>query len=167
MEEQERLPLLAPEAPQLAPTFFTVVNKPSVPATYIRVPIRNTSKGTATRCSAKLLKIEFIGKDGWRALPYVDALDMAWANKAPGTKEIDLGPDGVDILEVAYTVDGSREMRIASIVPANYPGLMSLPGDYRFTFQLASSNAGSRTVKLRVQWNFDRPLFPSDPIEID
>jgi hypothetical protein len=171
--EQERVPQLSPEQPNLASTFKVVSpDKPRFPATYVRLPIRNTSTGTATRCSAKLLKIEFLGamergRAGWRTLPYNDTLDMGWANKpVHDSREVGLGPDSVDTLDVVYVLDGSRELHIASIIPTNYPNLMGLAGDYRFTLQLASTNAGSRTVRLGVHWDFKAFTFPGDPVEI-
>jgi hypothetical protein len=171
--EEERKPQLIPEQPNLAPTFkFVSKDKPRFPVTYVRVPIRNASAATAAHCSAKLLKIEHLSardgsNSGWRALAYSDTLDLAWANKpADDSREIDLAPGNVDTLDVAYVFDGSRELRIASIIPANYPSLMGLAGDYRFTVQLASSNAGSRTIRLRVHWDFKTLTFPGDPVEI-
>jgi hypothetical protein len=167
--DQQRLPQLTPEQPNLAPTFKKAgPDQPHVPVRYVRVPIRNTSEGTATRCSARLFRIEFLDRAGWRPLAYNDTLDMAWANKptADGSQEVDLAPDSVDTLDVVYVVHGSRELHLASVVPANYPGLMGLAGDYRFTFQLASTNAGSRTVRLRVHWDFNALVFPADAIEI-
>ena len=84
---------------------------------------------------------------------------------AGAAAQLDPSPDGIDTLDVAYVMDGSRDLRIASIVPANYPGLMAMAGDYRFTVQLASLNAGSRTVRLTVHWDFEALTFPANPVE--
>jgi hypothetical protein len=96
--DHQRKPELTAGCPNVAPTFKKVSHdKPRVPARYVRVPIRNISKGTATRCSAKLLTIEFLGamdqgRAGWRPLAYTDTLDMAWANKptVDASREVDL-----------------------------------------------------------------------------
>ena len=157
----EDIPQLTPENPHLAPTF----TETGAVAKYIRVQIRNTSSRIAVHCSAKLIKIEFQENGEWRRLAYNDGLDMAWSNRTPGAKEPDLSPAGVDTLDLAFVVAGSREIHIASIIQANYPGLMELAGEYRFTFELTSFGAGSRTVELRVGWDLKAIVFPSDPLE--
>jgi hypothetical protein len=156
-------PQLGPGELHLAPTFKHVPNKPSIPVTYARLSIRNTSEGFANHCSAKLIQVEFEDpRSGWRTLPYKDTLDMAWSNKAPDSSRlIDLGPQGVDTLDLIYFVQGNRELRIASIIPANYPGLMSLAGEYRLTLQVTSANAGSQLVGVRLRWDFNSVSFPA------
>lgn len=169
-EELEALlvPQLVPQAPNVAST-TKQVGLSRIRARYVRVPIKNASKGTARRCSARLVRIEHQNDDGsWRELAYNDTLDMAWANKTPGTREIDLAAESVDLLDVVYAVEGSRELHLATVVVPSYPNLMGLPGHYRFTFNLNSENAGPRIVTLRVHWGFDIDAlgFPSDPVEI-
>jgi len=159
----EDIPQLTPENLHLAPTF----TETGAVAKYIRVQIRNTSSRTAVHCSAKLIKIEFQENGDWRTLAYDDALEMAWSNRTPGAKEPDLSPAGVDTLDLAFVVAGSSEIHIASIIQAHYPGLMGLAGDYRFTFELTSFGAGSRTVGLRAGWDLKAVVFPSDPLEFD
>jgi hypothetical protein len=93
---------------------------------------------------------------------------MAWANKPTPIREVNLGPGSRDTLDVVYAVEGERELHFATIVPPYYPGMMSLSGEYRFTFLLTSNNAASRTVKLKVHWPFDIHLLrlPTNPLEI-
>jgi hypothetical protein len=155
-------PQLALGAPSLAPTFKRVSNKPSIPASYARLSIRNTGGGTVSKCSAKLVKIEYKDRQsGWRLLPYTDTLNMAWSNKSSpeASKEIDLHAQDADTLDLLYYVQGSRELHIASIVAANYPGLLALAGDYRLTLLLTSSSAGSQTAQVTLSWNFQTISF--------
>jgi hypothetical protein len=172
-DQRERLelrlvPQLSPQAPNLAQS--TRQAGPSlVRAMYVRVPIKNTSEGTASRCSARLIKIEHQSADGsWRQLAYNDVLDMAWANKPAGTREVDLGPNGVDLLDLVYAIERSRELHLATIVIPHYPNLMGLAGHYRFTIHLTSEKAATRTITVRIHWGFDIDTlnFPGDPIQI-
>jgi len=80
---------------------------------------------------------------------------MAWSNKPIPLREVTLGPHGSDTLDVVYAVNGNRELHLATLVQPYYPAMMSLAGQYRFTFQLISDNAASRTVTLKVHWTFD------------
>jgi hypothetical protein len=169
--ETERKAVLRPEQPNFAETWSSAnPNEASLRLRYIRVQVRNIGGQTAAQCSAKLLKIHFHDKGGWRPLEYQDTLDMAWSNKLPRSNgEINLHPDGIDTLDVAYAVDGDPEMRIASIVSANYSGLMKSQGQYQFTFQLRSANCESRMVKLRVHWGLSTAslLFPENHLEFE
>lgn len=166
--EHRLVPQIRAELPQLADTFVALAqDRPQLPATYVRLPIKNTSAGTARECSAKLMKIEFLDCEGWRQLPYNDTLDMAWANKASGTRQIDLAPGSTDLLDVVYAVEGAQEMRLATIVRPSYPGLMSQAGQYQFTIEVTTADMAPQIVRLRVHWGFDRQTlsFPADPIE--
>ncbi len=154
--EQQLVPQLVPEQPHTVPTMIQTGPGSGTQAVYVRVPIRNSSKGTAYGCAAKLLEIEFLKeKEGWHKLPYRDTLDMPWANKPTAIRELNLD-------------HGSRELHLATLVGTKYPGMMSLAGEYRFTFLLTSNNAASRTVRLKVHWNFDIHTlrFPTTPLEI-
>ncbi len=133
----ERVPQLTPERPHVPLAYRTSIDpgKPPIPAAYVRVAIRNMSAGSAFRCSAKLLKVELQDQTGWRTLPYQNVLDMTWANKPLNAgREVDLASDDVDILDIAHADEGSQELYIASLVPANYPSLMRMAGTYRFTW---------------------------------
>jgi hypothetical protein len=166
--EARLAPQLIPLTPHIAST-AKADGPRTIRAKYVRVPIQNGGEGTALRCSARLIRIEHQNGDGpWRSLAYNDTLDMAWANKQPSTREVDLGPHDTDVLDVVYAVERDRELHLATIVVPAYPNLMGLPGHYRFTFRITSENAGAQTVGLRVHWglNIDALDFPGNPIEI-
>ena len=149
---------------------FVSPQKPQIPAIYVRLRVKNTGAETADGCSAKLLKIELRDKDGNRVLGYMDTHSLAWANKPPGNGETtNIHPGGVDTLDIVYADQGSQELHIASVVPANYPGLMRLAGQYQFTIQLGSKNAASRIVRVRVHWGLGLSTlgFPSNAFDFD
>jgi hypothetical protein len=169
--EKQRAPALVPQDPNTASAYkFVSPQKPQIPAIYVRLRVKNTGAETAEGCSAKLLKIELQDKDGNRVLGYKDTHNLAWANKPPGYGEIiDLHPESVDTLDIVYADQGSHELHIASVVPANYPGLMRLAGQYQFTIQLGSKNAAGRIVRVRVHWGLGLSTlgFPSNAFDFD
>jgi hypothetical protein len=168
--EKRLVPQLVPEEPHTVMTTMQSGPRAGSQAIYVRVRIRNASAGTAVGCSAKLLEIEFLDeRTGWRRLPYKDTLDMSWANKSTIIRELDLAPGNLDTLDIVYAIDGDHELHLATLAWSYHTGMLSLAGEYRFTFLLTCNNAASRTVRLKVHWNFDIKTlrFPREnPLEI-
>jgi hypothetical protein len=136
-------------------------------AVYVRVPVYNDSEGAALGCTARLLKIEHLGKNGWRDLGYTDTLAIGWSNKSGSeTRELAIHPGTAELLDLVYGIPHSRNLYLATIVQPNaYKSLMHLPGHYQFTLQITSANDGPRTAQVRIHWGYNDTIgLPDDPV---
>lgn len=170
-QQRHRLPALVPQEPNIASAWRLFdPHKPQLPVRYVRLQVRNAGGDTVSDCSAKLTKIELADGNDFQALRYNDTLDLAWSNKPKGSERIvDLYNNNSDTFDVVYTVQDNNELKIASVVPANYPGLMTIPGLYQFTIKVSGRDTPSRTVKLRLHWglSLERLTFPAECMDYE
>jgi TIR domain len=113
IEPRRREELETQSIPQLTPLALNIADTldgNGARAKYVRVSIKNVSMKDARRCSARLTRIDYQNNDGtWRELAYKDTLDMAWANKLPGTQEINLGSNSVETYWTSCTPSTAAE----------------------------------------------------------
>ncbi len=138
---------------------------------YVRVKVINKKKTLAKDCRAFLINIEKEENEKFVQTIYADSLQLAWSCQTDQMRysAIDLSY-GMNLYCDILKTTSADPSNAASFHPQvcflpvryNDEHLFYLPGKYRLTIQVTSSNANPIKMYLLLQWNCDNQNFIID-----
>jgi hypothetical protein len=125
-------------------------------AHYVRIRVQNVSNHVARICSAYLVNVERQDQRGeYSATDYSDTIPLSWSCREPKSFEpIDIPASAAFFFNVVSAREGSKELQVAtSVMPLRYGSLLSTPGTYRFTVQVAGDEIVPVTLRVCARWS--------------